>query len=94
MDPWMEGCIGVTLLDLAASGALIAIYAGIYWKRRTSFTLALALFAAAFLVQNILFLYLFLGMAAEFSPRVMPMMFGVGLAEGTGLSAVVWTASR
>lgn len=94
MDLWTGGCVAVSGLNLAVAGVLIAMYGGLYRRNASTFTLALVLFAGAFLLQNLLFLYFYVEMSPEFPATAMPFLFAVGLTEGAGLGAVAWTASR
>jgi len=84
--------IGVANVGLASS--LLAVYRGVYARTKAPFTLALLLFAAAFLAQNALVVYSFFTMMAIVPSALDPYLLGIGAFEALGLGAMLWSAAR
>lgn len=91
---WMEASVVVALVTIGLAGVLFALYRRIYAKSKTSFGLALLVFAGAFVVQSSLTVYSYLAMTPLISESLTPFLFAAGVCEATGLSAMAWTASR
>jgi multisubunit Na+/H+ antiporter MnhB subunit len=91
---WMTASVVVAMATIGIAGLLFALYRRIYTQRKTSFGLALLVFAGAFVIQSSLTVYSYLVMMPLIPESLMPYLFVTGLCEGTGLTAVVWTASR
>ncbi|MCI4353744.1 MAG: hypothetical protein L3K06_00065 [Thermoplasmata archaeon] len=90
----MDASIALAVVAIALAGTLVALYRRIYAQSRTSFGLALIIFAAAFVLQSCLLVYSYVAMMPLIPDSIAPFLFTIGLCEATGLSAVVWTASR
>jgi hypothetical protein len=52
------------------------------------------IFAAAFLLHNLLLIYAYATMMPLVAYEMMPYLFGIALLEAGGLGAMVWTATR
>ena len=70
------------------------VYRGVYARTKAPFTLALLLFAAAFLAQNVLVVYSFATMMSIVPNALDPYLLGIGAFEAIGLGAMLWSASR
>src|SRR3989442_11482980 len=84
--------IGVANVGLASS--LLVVYRGVYARTKAPFTLALLLFASAFLAQNALVVYSFFTMMAIVPSALDPYLLGIRDFEGLGLGAMLWSAAR
>ena len=84
--------IGVANIVLASS--LVVVYRGVYGRTKAPFTLALLLFASAFLAQNALVVYSFVSMMALVPTALDPYLLAIGAFEALGLGAMLWSASR
>ncbi len=93
-DIFMMGSIMVAVLNAVLATALLAVYGMIYAKAKSPFSLALLVFATAFLLQNLLVIYSYATMMAYVPEAMNPYLFGIGLAEAGGLGAMVYTATR
>jgi hypothetical protein len=93
-DLWMTASVVVAIVTIGLAGVLFALYRRIYAQVQTNFGLALLVFAGAFVVQSSLTVYSYIAMMPLIPASMTPYMFVTGLCEGTGLSAVLWTASR
>ncbi len=93
-DVWMLCSVGVGFANVGLALALIVLYGGIYSKTRAPFTLALILFAAAFLAQNALVVYAYVTMMEVVPLAMNPYLLGIGAFEAAGLGAMLWTATR
>lgn len=91
---WMEASVVVAVVTIGLAGALFALYRRVYTQTRSRFGLALLIFAAAFVLQGALTLYSYVAMLPLVPETMAPFLFAIGMCEATGLSAVVWTASR
>jgi hypothetical protein len=94
MSDMMTASILVGALNAALAAALLAVYRGVYARTKASFTLALLLFAGAFLAQNVLVVYSFMSMMAIVPSDLEPYLLAIGVFEALGLGAMLWTASR
>ncbi len=93
-DALLIGVVAVAALNFALTLGLMAVYVRIYARTRAPFTLALVLFAAAFLGQNALVAYSYGTMMPLFSEALLPYLLGSGVLEAAGLGAVLGTATR
>src|SRR5438445_13797867 len=84
--------IGVANVGLASS--LLVVYRRVYARTKAPFTLALLLFAAAFLAQNVLVVYSFVTMMSIVPNALDPYLLAIGGFEALGLGAILWSASR
>src|SRR2546425_9613081 len=84
--------IGVANIGLASS--LLIVYRGVYARTKAPFTLALLLFAAAFLAQNALAVYSFFTVMAIVPNALDPYLLGIGAFEALALGAMLWSAAR
>ena len=89
---FMEASVAVGLANIALTGLLLATYRRVYQQTKAAFSLALVAFAGAFAVQSLLVVASYLAMMPIIPEPMAPYLFGTGLAEAAGLSAVVWTA--
>lgn len=90
----MVGSIVVGVVNSVLAAALLAVYGNVYAKTKAPFTLALLVFAAAFLLHNALVVYAFVTMMELMPPALNPYLLGIGLLEAGGLTAILWTATR
>lgn len=93
-DPLMLGSIAVGAANAALAALLLGVYGGTYRGTKAPFTLALLVFAAAFLLHNVLVVYSYAMMMPVIPEAVTPYLFGIGLLEAGGLGAILWTATR
>ncbi|MBI4417047.1 MAG: hypothetical protein HY557_08690 [Euryarchaeota archaeon] len=93
-DMFMMGSIGVGAVNAILAATLLAVYGRTYRATRAPFTLALLVFAAAFLLQNVLLVYAYVTMMPLLRYELTPYLFGVGAFEAGGLGAILWTATR
>jgi len=94
MGLMMTGSIVVGALNMVLAAILLVVYRGVYARTRAPFTLALLLFATAFLAQNVLVVYSFVTMIAIIPSALEPYLLAIGVFEALGLGALLWTASR
>jgi hypothetical protein len=90
----MEASVVLAVITIGLAGTLFALYRKIYAQTPTSFGLALIVFAVAFVLQSGLTVYSYLTMMPLIPDTMTPFLFGIGLCEVAGLSAVTWTAAR
>lgn len=93
-DTLMLGSIAVGALNSVLAAVLVGVYGNVYAKTRAPFTLALLVFAAAFLLHNALTVYSYVTMMPLVPPALNPYLLGIGVLEAGGLGAIVWTATR
>ncbi len=91
---FMIGTLGVSAANALLAGILLVVYRGVYARTKAPFSLALLLFAAAFLAHNLLVIYSLSSMMAIVPSAMDPYLFGIGALEAIGLSAMLWTATR
>jgi hypothetical protein len=89
---FMEASLVVGLVNIGLTGVLFVLYRRIYSKTKASFTLALILFAGAFLLQNVLVVYSYLATMPLIPPPLAPYLFGIGATEAVGLGSIAYTA--
>ena len=94
MSEMMTASIVVGALNVLLSATLLIVYRGVYARTRAPFTLALLLFATAFLAQNVLVVYSFITMMAMVPNALDPYLLGIGVFEALGLGAMLFTATR
>ena len=94
MSEMMTASIVVGALNVLLSATLLIVYRGVYARTRAPFTLALLLFATAFLAQNVLVVYSFITMMAIVPNALDPYLLGIGVFEALGLGAMLFTATR
>ncbi len=90
----MVGSIAVGCTNIFLAAALLTVYRIVYAKTKAPFSLALLLFALAFLAQNVLMVYSLVTMMALVPGALDPYLLGVGALEAVGLGAMLWTATR
>ena len=90
----MVGSIAVGGANILLAGAMLTVYRGVYARTKAPFSLALLLFALAFLAQNVLMVYSLVTMMALVPGELDPYLLGVGTLEALGLGAILWTATR
>jgi hypothetical protein len=93
-DMFMMGSLAVGAANVVLAAVLLVVYRGVHAKTKAPFSLALILFAAAFLLHNALLVYAYATMMEVVSPAIGPYMLGVGSFEAIGLAAMLWTATR
>lgn len=90
----MVSTIVVGIANAVLAVVLLAVYGRTLRSTRAPFTIALLVFAAAFLLQNLLVVYAYTTMMPLVQPPLIPYLFGVALLEAGGLGAMVWSATR
>jgi len=90
----MVGSIVVGVANAILAVVLLAVYGRTFQSTKAPFTLALLVFAAAFLLQNLLVVYSYTTMMPLVPYAMMPYLFGIAVLEAGGLGAMVWTATR
>jgi len=90
----MTASILVGSLNAVLATVLLVVYSGVYGRTKAPFTLALLLFAAAFLAQNVLIVYSFVTMMSIVPGALDPYLLGIGIFEALGLGAMLWSAFR
>jgi hypothetical protein len=94
MSDMMIASVIVGAVNAVLAAILLAVYRGVYARTRSPFTLALLLFATAFLAQNALVVYSFVTMMLLVPSALDPYLLAIGIFEAVGLGAMLWTASR
>ena len=94
MSDMMIGSIFLGAVNIVLASILLVVYRGVYARTKASFTLALLLFATAFLVQNALVVYSFVTMMALVPSALDPYLLAIGAFEALGLGAMLWSATR
>ena len=90
----MIGSLGVGSTNIILAAVLLVVYRGVYARTKAPFTLALILFAGAFLAHNVLMVYSLATMMAVVPGDLDPYLLGIGALEAIGLGAMLWTATR
>lgn len=90
----MMGSIAVGAVNALLAAVLAGVYGNVYAKTKAPFTLALLVFAAAFLLHNALIVYSYVTMMPLVPPAMNPYLLGIGVLEAGGLGAILWTATR
>ena len=94
MSDMMTASIAVGLVNIVLAALLLVVYRGVYARTKAPFTLALLVFAAAFLAQNALVVYSFVTMMSLVPNALDPYLLAIGAFEAVGLGAMLWSASR
>ncbi|HYY47948.1 MAG TPA: hypothetical protein VFA17_04620 [Thermoplasmata archaeon] len=94
MSDMMTASIVVGLVNIVLAALLLVVYRGVYARTKAPFTLALLVFAAAFLTQNALVVYSFVTMMSIVPNALDPYLLAIGGFEAVGLGAMLWSASR
>lgn len=94
MSAMMIGSILVGAVNFVLALILLVVYRGVYARTKAPFTLALLLFAAAFLAQNALVVYSFVAMMSLVPSALELYLLAIGVFEALGLGAMLWTATR
>jgi len=94
MSDMMIASILVSGVNIVLAAILLFVYRGIYVRTKAPFTLALLLFATAFLAQNALVVYSFVSMMALVPSALDPYLLAIGAFEALGLGAMLWSATR
>jgi hypothetical protein len=89
---FMEATLIVGVVNIGLTGVLVFLYRRVYKQTQATFTLALILFAGAFLLQNILVVYSDLATMPLIPDPLAPYLFGIGATEAVGLTAIAYTA--
>jgi len=90
----MIGSIAVGVANAILAAILLALYGRTLRSTKAPFTAALVIFAAAFLLHNLLMIYSYTTMMPLVDNLMVPYLFGIALLEAGGLGAMVWTATR
>jgi len=90
----MVGSVGVGVANAVLAAVLLLLYGRTCRATRAPFTVALLIFAVAFLLHNLLLVYSYVTMMPLVPYAMMPYLFGIGVLEAGGLGAMVWTATR
>ena len=91
---WMEASVLIGIANIALTVVLFGLYRRVYAQTRAAFSLGLLFFAGAFVVQNLIVLYSYLATMPLIPPEMSPYLFSIGVTEGAGLGAILWTALR
>ena len=94
MSLLMMATILVGGVNVLLASVLLVAYRGVYSRTKAPFTLALFLFALAFLAQNLLVVYAFVSMMSIVPSALDPYLLGIGVFEALGLGLMLWTATR
>jgi len=94
MGEMMIASILVGAVNIVLASILLVVYRGVYARTKAPFTLALLLFATAFLAQNALVVYSFVTMMSLVPSALDPYLLAIGALEALGLGAMLWTATR
>ena len=94
MSDMMIASILVGGVNIVLAAILLFVYRGVYERTKAPFTIALLLFATAFLVQNALVVYSFVLMMALVPSALEPYLLAIGAFEALGLGAMLWSATR
>jgi hypothetical protein len=94
MGDMMIASILVGAVNIVLASILLVVYRGVYARTKAPFTLALLLFATAFLAQNALIVYSFVTMMSLVPGALDPYLLAIGAFEALGLGAMLWTATR
>jgi len=73
---------------------LIWIYGNSFRKVRAQFTVGLVVFAALFLIQNLISLYSFVSMFMYYAPGVTGIVLAITVVQTAGLGIILWTGLR
>jgi len=90
----MIGSLVVGTANIVLAAVLLIVYRGVYARTKAPFTVALILFAGAFLAHNLLMTYSLVTMMSVVPAALDPYLLGVGALEAIGLGAMLWTATR
>lgn len=91
MSLLMYGSVAGAVINLALVGVLLYVYGTSYRKMRTGFTLGLMVFAAFFLVQNVITLYSYTSMMSYYAAGVDLHVALFTWAQTAGLGVLVAT---
>ncbi len=91
---FMTGSIVVGAANIVLALLLLGVYGRVYGRTKAPFTLALLIFAAAFLAQNALIVYAYTTMMGYVAEPLDPYLLGIGILEATGLGVMLWTAAQ
>ena len=94
MSDLMIATIVLAGVNVILASILLVVYRGVYARTKASFTLALLLFALAFLAQNLLVAYSFVTMMAIVPTALDPYLLAIGALEASGLGFMLWSATR
>ncbi|TLZ55008.1 MAG: hypothetical protein E6K17_06880 [Methanobacteriota archaeon] len=94
MSDMMVASILVGGVNVVLASILLVVYRGVYARTKAPFTLALLLFAGAFLAQNALVVYSFATMMSLVPGALDPYLLAIGAFEALGLGAMLWSATR
>ncbi len=89
---WMDLSLLLGVANIGLTIVLFTLYRRIYAQTKATFSLALLLFAGAFIVQNLLVVYSYLATMPLIPDSLSPFLFGIGVTEAAGLGAILWTA--
>ena len=79
----------VSMVNMAILVTLLAVYANIYRKTGTMFTIGLMVFAGMLMLHNMIAVYGYFAMAPLYSNDLLPYFVGIHIAELAGLIALL-----
>src|SRR5919198_237150 len=79
----------VSMVNMAILVTLLAVYANIYRKTGTMFTIGLMVFAGMLMLHNMIAVYGYFAMAPLYSNDLLPYFVGIHIAELAGLVALL-----
>jgi hypothetical protein len=91
---FMDASLVLGVVSVALALGLFSLYHRLYGATRTSFGLALIVFAGAFMAQTGRIVYSYWAQMPIIPDSFAPFRFGIGLCETAGLGAMLFTASR
>ena len=89
---WMDLSLILGVGNIGLTVVLFGLYRRVYAQTRASFSLALVMFAGAFVLQNLLVVYSYLATMPLIPDSLSPYLFAIGATEAAGLGAILWTA--
>jgi membrane-bound metal-dependent hydrolase YbcI (DUF457 family) len=79
----------VSIVNMAILVTLLAVYANIYRKTRSTFTIGLMVFAGMLMLHNAIAVYGYFAMAPLYSDDLLPYFMVIHVAELAGLIALL-----
>jgi membrane-bound metal-dependent hydrolase YbcI (DUF457 family) len=79
----------VSIVNMAILVTLLAVYANIYRKTRSTFTIGLMVFAGMLMLHNAIAVYGYFAMAPLYSDDLLPYFMVIHIAELGGLIALL-----
>ena len=79
----------VSMVNMTILVTLLAVYANIYRKTKSTFTIGLMVFAGMLMLHNMIAIYGYIAMAPLYSDDLLPYFVGIHIAELAGLIALL-----